>query len=255
MKKTKSSLKILLLDTENSPNLSYVWGHYEQNVIKHVKEKHLLSFSYQWLGEKKITTKALCDYKGYEKDKDDDLYLILDLHKLFDEADIIIAHNGDAFDIKMANEAFIRNGLPPPSPYRTIDTLKIARNKFKFNSNKLDDLGEHLHLGRKTKHTGFQLWEDCMNGDMKAWKLMKKYNEQDVRLLHSVYHKLKAWATTHPALNILSDGRRCPTCNSENVIARGTQFTNSYAYKRFYCNDCGKWSKGLPDKIKINTNV
>lgn len=247
-----SKLKVLLLDLEVSPNLAFVWEKYEQNVIKFKKEKYLLSYSYKWLHEKKFHTVALCDFKDYKEDLEDDFRLVESLHKLFDEADIIIAHNADKFDIKTANAFFIRHMLTPPSPYRTIDTLKIARQKFKFNSNSLDDLGEHLHLGRKTKHTGIDLWFDCMKGDMKAWRLMKKYNENDVRLLEKVYLKLRPWATTHPALNITSLDRRCPCCNSDKLVARGTAFTNSYSYKRFNCTACGKWSKGLPQKITIN---
>jgi len=252
MKKQNSNLKILLIDTENAPNLGYIWGKYEQNVIAYSKEKFMLSYSYMWLHEGKIYNKALCDFPYYKDNLQDDFSLTCSLHKLFDEADIIIAHNGNAFDIKMANECFIRHNLPPPSPYRTIDTLQTARQKFKFNSNKLDDLGEHLELGRKTKHTGIDLWFDCMKGDMKAWKLMKKYNDQDVRLLHKVYLKLRPWMTTHPALNVMELERKCPACNSNNLQQRGKQFTNTYAYTRFFCNNCGKWSKGRPEKININ---
>jgi hypothetical protein len=43
-----------------------------------------------------------------------------------DEADIICAHNGDAFDIKKINSRLITNGFKPPSPFKTIDTLKAA---------------------------------------------------------------------------------------------------------------------------------
>lgn len=252
MKKQNSTLKILFFDIEISPNLGYSWGKFEQNIIEFKKQKYLLSFSYMWNGDKKIKNIALCDFPNYKEDMTDDFYLASALHKLFDEADIVVGHNCDSFDIKTAYESFIKHGLKPPSPFRTIDTLKASRKYFKFNSNKLDDLGEYLKLGRKTQHTGFQLWLDCMSGDKKAWKLMKKYNDQDVRLLYKVYLKLRPWMTTHPALNIMELERKCPTCNSNNLQQRGRQFNNTHAYTRFYCNDCGKWSKGRPEKININ---
>ena len=44
--------------------------------------------------------------------------------------------------------------MPPPSPYKTIDTLKIARKYFGFNSSKLDDLGRVLGAGEKVRHGG-----------------------------------------------------------------------------------------------------
>jgi DNA polymerase III epsilon subunit-like protein len=64
-----------------------------------------------------------------------------------DEADLICAHNGDAFDIKKINSRLIVNGFKPPSPFKTIDTLKIARRVFKFDSNKLDNIGRYLSRG------------------------------------------------------------------------------------------------------------
>ena len=75
----------------------------------------MLCFSYKWLGHHKIHTHSLRDYPRYKKDLEDGYScLIKDLHKLFDEADILIAHNGDRFDIRKSNARFIKNGLPRP---------------------------------------------------------------------------------------------------------------------------------------------
>ena len=43
----RSKAKILYYDIETAPNLSYVWGQYEQNVIAHVSEWHMLCVSSQ----------------------------------------------------------------------------------------------------------------------------------------------------------------------------------------------------------------
>jgi len=63
---------------------------------------------------------------------EDDERIVNSLWKLFDEADIIIAHNGGNFDIPNMNTRFIVNKLPPPSAYQMIDTLKVARKGFGF---------------------------------------------------------------------------------------------------------------------------
>ena len=57
--------KILLLDIETSPNVAYVWGKWEQNVIDYVKEWNIICFSAKWLDGKHIT-KSSADYKGYK---------------------------------------------------------------------------------------------------------------------------------------------------------------------------------------------
>lgn len=223
--------KVLLYDLETAPNLAYVWGKYEQDVIAYEQEGYMLSWSAKWLDGKQIT-KGLDDYKCK-----DDKELVRELYKLISEADIVIAHNGDRFDIRKMNTRFIFHGLQPPEPYKTVDTLKIARRYFAFNSNKLDDLGQFLNLGRKVKHPGFQLWLGCMNGDKKSWQLMKKYNKQDVLLLERVYLKLLPWITNHP--NFKDGELDCPNCNSTSYQRKGIDFFKGVKSQRYKCSDCG----------------
>jgi len=222
--------KVLLVDIETSPNLAYVWEKYEQNVLSFEKERELISFAYKWKG-KSVKSYCLNDCNARTLTKR--------LHDLFNEADIIIAHNGDRFDIKMANAFFVHHNLKPPSPYKTIDTLKIARSKFRFNSNKLNDLGEYLGLGGKIDTGGFKLWLECLKGNKNAWRKMKRYNKRDVVLLEKVYLKLRAWATNLP---IMTTGLICPTCGSTHIQFRGWNINKVYKSRRFQCQDCGHWS-------------
>lgn len=240
--------KILIFDIESAPNLAYVWEKYEQNVIAFKQERYLLSFAYMWASDEKIHIKALPDYNLYKKDPTSDFALVADLWKLFDEADIIVAHNGNSFDIRMCNAAFARHGMKPPEPYLTVDTLLVARRKFRFNSNKLDDLGDLLKLGRKVKTGGFDLWAGCLRGDKKAWKKMKEYNGQDVELLKNVYLKLRPWMTNHPNLNLKRGVSCCPTCQSNKIQSRGTGITKTTIYSRYHCETCGGWFRGNPEK-------
>jgi len=232
--------KVLFIDLETAPNLAYVWEKYEQDVIAFKKERYLLCYAYKWLGDKNVKADSL--YTLSQKQ------LVKKLHSLFNEADIIIAQNGDNFDIKMANAFFIKFGLTPPSPYKTIDTLKIARNKFRFNSNRLDDLGEYLGLGRKIK-TDKDLWLGCMSGKKDAWAKMIKYNIQDIVLLEKIYDKLSSWATNSPAIYI--DITKCLKCGSGNIQHRGWYYSNGGKTKRkkISCVDCGKWSFGKNEKV------
>jgi DNA polymerase elongation subunit (family B) len=221
-----------------------VWEKYETNVIDFKVEWYLLCFAYRWLGGK-VQTYALPDFKNYRPGSEDDRELVKELWKLFDEADIIIAHNGDHFDIRKANARFTYHNLSPPSPYKTVDTLKVARKYFNFTSNKLDDLAKHLGYGRKIPHTGFNLWQGCMRGDPKSWKLMVKYNRHDVVLLAKIYKHFLPWITSHPNVSVLSGERDgCPNCASPNLEKRGLGINQITKYQRLRCQDCGAWSKG-----------
>jgi hypothetical protein len=236
-------MKILLYDIETAPNLAFVWGMYEQNVIEFKSEWYILSFSAKWLGRSEVMTRALPDYPGYEKDKENDLLLLKDLWELMSEADVIVGHNSDAFDNKKVNTRFIELGFSPPEPYRTVDTRKIAKKHFAFNSNKLDDLGRRLGVGRKIKTGGFELWRGCLDGDEKSWAKMKKYNRQDVLLLEKVYLKLRPWGG-HPNIAALAEADVCGRCGSDHLNKRGRGVTLKGVYQIWRCMKCGGSVKG-----------
>lgn len=249
--------KILLYDIETTPLITYTWGIWQQDVIEVKEEWYILCFAYKWLGEKQTHIVSLPDFRGYKKDKKNDEKLVKKLHELFEEAEIIIGHNADGFDIKKSNSRFIFHGLEPPAPYKTIDTLKLARKYFKFDSNKLDYLGQYLKLGRKLPHTGKHLWFGCMDGDPKSWDLMKKYNIQDVVLLEKVYRKLRGWDTGQQTnINlILNTIENCPKCGSEHIIKKGVKRNLGGLWQQYQCLNCGRWTKGervdkLPTPLK-----
>lgn len=234
--------KILVFDIETSPNVAYVWAKYQQDVIRYLSEWEILCFAYKWLGEDE-TIVAGRDHYSEE-------VLVQRLHQLFDEADIVVAHNGNSFDIKKCNAKFIEFGLTPPSPFKSIDTKLVARRYFKFNSNKLDDLGDILGLGRKVQTGGFDLWVGCMNNDASAWRKMVEYNKQDVDLLEQVYLKLRPWMDNHPAINVL-DGKEqaCPKCGKGPMHKRGRRKINKTTFnQRYQCQSCGGWSQSRKSK-------
>jgi DNA polymerase elongation subunit (family B) len=231
---------ILYLDIETAPNLGYTWEMYEQNVLGFVKQSYMLCYAYAW-NDGKVKVQAISDFPGYTKNKSDDKALVQSLWELFNKADVIIAHNGKRFDIRYINGRFLYHGLQPPHRYQVIDTLTVARGRFKLNSNKLNDLGKLLNVGKKVETGGFELWEGCMDGDMAAWKKMKKYNKQDVVLLREVYKKLRAWANNHPNLNVIDDVHRpqCSHCQSQKVWKLGTEAYGNQVRQRWRCTDCG----------------
>jgi hypothetical protein len=233
-------MKVLLIDIETSPNLGYTWGKWEQNVISFKKEWELLSFAYKELGDRNTHCISRPDFR----DKTD-RSITRAIWKILDEADVLIGHNIDAFDNPKLKAKFIEHSLAPPTPYKTIDTRKIARSQFKFNSNSLNDLGATLKLGSKFKTGGIDLWFACMDGDPEAWKKMVAYNKQDVVLLEQVYDRLKAWYPSHPNFALYEDIHvGCPVCASENVKRRSSLVLKKRKVALLQCQDCGHWSQG-----------
>jgi len=238
--------RILIYDIETSPHVGYIWGKWEQNVIKFIEYGHILCFSYKWLGDKKIKNVSMPDFALYKKDKKDDKEVVKALHALFTEADIVVAHNGNNFDQKYANSRLILHKLAPPEEYKQIDTLQLARKYAKFPSNSLNDLCDYLGIGHKAETGGFKTWEGCMEGDPKAWKTMINYNNYDVDLLEKIYLKLRPWAANHPALNVINGlAESCPKCGvGGQMQKRGKSINKVSTTQRYQCQSCSGWSRG-----------
>lgn len=240
---TSSPPRVCFYDIETAPSIGWYFDLYKEgNIVSTIQPWFILSFAYKFKGEKKIHYHCLADYPGYDKNKTCDKALVKDLHRLvFSAADCLIGHNIDRFDGRKSRARFLAHGLPPPPPVKTIDTLKLARRMFKLDSNRLADVGEYLGLGGKVAHTGWKLWEACINGDRKAWQQMGRYNKRDVDLLEQVYDRLAPW---HPNPPVLLSGDGCPSCHSMNSQRRGWNVAKHSRTPRLQCRDCGQWFSG-----------
>ena len=132
----------------------------------------------------------------------------------------------------------------PPSPYRQIDTLQVAKNRFGFSSNKLDALAGYFDIGHKDE-TDFELWKSVLEGNQDAINYMRKYNEKDVTILEEVYLKLRPWINSHPNVamyELLGEGV-CTLCGSEELEFVGNYYTNRNEFKTYRCKKCGGMSR------------
>lgn len=229
-------MKLLTFDIETSPNLAMVWGLFNQNVsLSQLRETtEVMSWAAKWYGERTV----------HSADWRDPDYMV-QFWKLLDEADAVVTYNGNSFDIKHVQRHFVEHGMGKPSPYAKIDLLAVVRKNFRFTSNKLDHVCEKLIGKKKTPHTGFQLWLDCIAGDEKAWNLMNKYCRNDVVITEKLYTKLLGWIDPHPSVP-LRDGKTegCPNCGGFSRQQRGYACTATRRYLQYRCNGCGRWYRG-----------
>ena len=245
-------MKILALDIETAPNTAYTWSLFKPliGINQIVETGRVMCFAAKWLGNKRI--------HFWSEHKDDHKSVIKMAHKYLDEADAVLSFNGESFDLPTLNREFLKYGLTPPSPYRHIDLLRVAKRRFRFTSNKMDHLAQELGAGRKMEHKGFELWVECMAGDKAAWKIMEAYNRQDVVVLENLYYKMLPWVDTHPNVVLYMDSPEDPTCTncgSVDVHQRGLQHNKTHSYVRYQCNDCGTWMRGRYTQTKKNPNI
>lgn len=230
-------MKILFLDIETAPNLAYIWGLYRQNVtIKQIVDSsYTLCFTAKWKGDERIIQSSLAT-RSFRN-------MIREAHKLLDEADAVVGWNISKFDLPTLNKEFLLNGFRPPSPYKTIDLLKVSRQRFRFPSHKLDYVAQALNVGKKRNDDiSMDTWKECMKSRKSPeWEKMLAYNAQDVLLVEAIYDKLLPWLTNHLSYSAYHDSLVCPNCGSHKYQARGWYYTKSKRYKRLLCTSCGTW--------------
>jgi hypothetical protein len=264
-KKQSSGPRVLLLDIETAPVLAHVWSLWDNNVALNqiVKDSEILSIALKWKGEDEIA------YFDRRNDPDDKKLLQI-IWKYIDEADVLVGHNIRRFDRKKLNAGFVKTKvggkrMQPPSSYKQIDTLEIAKKLFGFTSNKLEYLAsflgvEHLKETHK-KFPGHYLWAEVLKNNPEAWEEMEKYNKQDVLALEDVYDVLVSWDDTIN-FNLYSDDltNTCK-CGCIEFKRNGYYYTNMGKFQRYKCKDCGSesrdrknlLSKEKKDSLRVNT--
>lgn len=249
--------RILILDIETAPNIAYVWGAWKQNIYQKqwLEKSHIMSFAAKWLGSD--------DIFYVENRTSNDAEIVYNLYELLDLADIVVAHNGQKFDLPVIIGRGVVHGYKPPSPYFVVDTLLTARRELRLVSNSLANLCEELGLTTKDDHKnfpGFELWLECLRNNDAAWEEMKEYNIQDVESLEELYLRLRPYMRNHP--NVARDGGdsvACVKCGSHRIQYRGYYYTRAgLCYRRYVCLDCGGWGRvrfSEKDKAPVGRNA
>lgn len=232
-------MRILALDIETSPAEVYAWGLWDQNIGLNqiARPTRMLCFAAKWIGEGGRTM-------FWSEYHDSTSAMIQAAWDLIDEADAVIHWNGTSFDMKHLNREFLEHFHTPPSPVHEIDLCSVVKRKFRFMSNKLQNVTEILGLEGKVKHEGFDLWLKCMAGDDAAWARMRKYNKRDVTLLEDLYGQLLPWIPNHPNRRLTQPDAGCPRCGAPDaeLERRGYRYTAVSRFQRLCCRVCGGWS-------------
>ncbi len=248
--------KILFWDIETSYKIGAFFQMYKTNIQpKNVLlNTVMLCAAWSWDGKKKVeSVSILDDEKSFKRNCYDvrklhicDKIVTQKLHEVLSEADIVVAHNGDRFDLKYFTARAIYHGLPPITPPLTVDTYKEVNKIAQFDSHGLDALCSQLELSRKLK-TEPGLWLSSTLGCKKNLKKMVRYCKKDIPPLKDLYYTIRPYMKTHPNMNLFApeQGLLCPKCGSNNYIARGKVPYGQGIRRRYSCRACGTWFPGV----------
>ncbi len=244
-----SGPKILFFDIETAPILANIWSIWQQNVGLSMIDQdwHLMSYAAGWMDGLSPETVIYEDVRNNE-DITNDYTLVLNLRNLLDEADIVVGQNSKKFDHKKLNARCLHWDILPPSPYKIVDTLNIAKRGFSFTSNKLEYMTDKFCKTYKKlphgKFAGYLLWQQCLAGNPEAWNEMEEYNRYDVLSLWELYTTVRPWIVDHPNVALYYNDHkvRCNVCGSDHVKALEGKYsyTNLSKFALYECQDCGK---------------
>ena len=172
--------KIAFLDIESS-NLDANFGIILCYCIKDGSSKKIF---YDTITDK--------DIKKYPPDKTDTRVVKSLINNLF-KFNRVVCHYGCYFDIPFTRTRALICGVDFP-PYGSLmqdDTWRIARNKLKLNSNRLEVVCRTLFGETQKTHLDGKYWIGAVRGDKKSLKYILDHNKKDVLDLEKVYNKIK----------------------------------------------------------------
>jgi len=241
------SARILVIDIETQRAVVETFSLFSDytSIDRVLVPARVLCFAAKWFGEEQMF------FHGSWDDDDEYSYdlMLRAAWNLYHEADFVVTWNGDRFDTQWLQAEFGRLELGPPSPFKSVDLMKVAKKNFGqgLMSKKLDWSARNWLGDRKAGHGGMDLWHEIRHGDHKskksAQKTMRAYNEQDVILTEKMLDRYLPWTGINVAL-YEDEPKGCTKCASPNLVKDGLYRTTTQTYQQYRCKQCGGWSRG-----------
>lgn len=245
--------KRLIFDIETSPNIGWFFKPTHWMRLNHdniIIPGRIVCICYKWEGQHIVHSLTW-------NNKHDEKAMVEEFIKEMNRADELVTHNGEKFDILWVRTRALINHVPAMPDYVSIDTCKIAKKNFNFNSNKLSYIAKELGLGDKLDTGGHRLWKQVLMGETEQenpnfWNRlilgnnpsallhMVEYCKQDVNLLEKVWHTMNPYV--NPKSHFGWGTNTCPECGSTKLVVNKYRITAAGSKRiTVQCKDCGKY--------------
>lgn len=236
---------VMTLDIERLPG-SFTADFWDLNAFKGRRIRpdqvtawpRTICVAWRWYGEKR--TQFASEWE------DGQAGMLRRVWEAYDAADVVYGHNVDRFDTKHLNTGWRDLGLPPPSPFKIVDTLTEARKVFGDESMQLVALTERLGIDTKTDRYDVDVARAALAGDKAAQRKLKAYNVGDVAASEQLVDAFRGWIPSHPH-NLMGEATDVSTCNQcwgPNLAPNGWALASQMRYPLFRCTDCGGQVQG-----------
>lgn len=217
--------------------------HYDQLVT----DARTALVAWSWYDEDEIHAAAEWDKGGRNQ-------FLKRVHRVMEQADIIVTHNGANADEPwlLADFTIPRKGapgahqfkrLPELPPWKTVDTLKTLRSKrYKgIDFKGLDAVCQIVGLPGKTDSYDYRVMDAAVAGDTEAQEQITSYCKGDVAAERFVYDWARPGMANHPHLIVEGKGALlvCNRCGSAETLPNAKRWmANVQSYEMLRCSGC-----------------
>src|SRR5258706_1364413 len=235
--------RVGIFDVEILPMTGMMWQLWDVDFSPEqvLQDTTFLSWAGKFLGNNSMYSDILSPEEAIDRDPQ---RIVHSAFEFISQCDILVGHNFKAYDQKVLNTVFLE--YEKPLRYRTIDTLEVAKNNFKFASNKLAFINKKLNIRQKISNEGFALWRKCAEGDGERLEIMLEYNIGDIFSTEDLFLKFQPYINNMPNFSLYDTENNTSTCHCGNTSfnREGFWFTNSAEYEKYRCNSCGALMRG-----------
>jgi hypothetical protein len=260
--------RILILDVERVSGITQQqwWdrGDLKNRYIHHetvIREPRTTIVCAKWYDREEVIRLAEWDQGGRRT-------FLREVHALLSAADIVVGHNmdnadapwlrGDLFFPKIGHKH--RPKLLPLPPFKTVDTLKVARSfKTGVQFKSLNALCEILGIPAKTDVYDREAMNRAVAGSVEDRERLVEYCAGDVIATQGLYDTLRPHIKNHPALFVDGQSRldTCRACGSETKPIAKRFIADVFTYSMQRCVSCG-WHGRLsiePERMSMVRGV
>lgn len=244
--------KLLTFDIETTGVIPYVFRLGKQEIrfdqlLPGFEVPDIMCIGYQW-GVGSDPVKILT----WDKNQDSSS-MIEEFDEILAQADIVVGHNHEGFDIKQINTQRMLHKLPPRPELRNVskfDTWKQMCKHFHFPCNKLDYASSTwMQLGGK-RSTNIKDWIYIhlqLPGWEEKWANMLAYCQKDVSDTRALFLEIVDYCDITIKANIASGTAfSCIHCGSTNLVKRGTSYSATSKFQEYNCKSCRQYAGRVP---------
>lgn len=255
--------RILILDVERLDGITqqHYWdrGDLQKRYVHYetvVRQPRTTIVCAKWYDRPDVIQLAEWDKGGRKQ-------FLRKVHRLMEQADIIVGHNVDNADIPwLRGDLHIEAALPPLPPFKTVDTLKVLRREFKSGApfKSLDAFCQIVGIPAKTDRYDRESMERAASGkSTEDRERLTAYCVGDVIATQGLYDFLRGHIKNHPAL--FMDGKDkmtiCHRCGHDTEPIARRYVANIMTYSMRKCVACGGYSRISvePERLSIVRGV